>query len=151
MDDAAECGGLSGIIGKHYETSQIGPLAKCLETGRIITQTDYGDSIELETYSIDGWIALGLKGRETTLGALIAEGEDVGATGVFDPTLEGRKLTFQKDGEQITDVETGTTWNVLGQAIDGELAGQSLQPIVHGNHFWFSWAAFKPDTLIYGS
>ena len=73
---AAECGGLSDIIGKHYKTSQIGPLARCLETGRIITQTDYGDAIELETYSIDGWIALGLKGRETTLGALIAEVDD---------------------------------------------------------------------------
>jgi hypothetical protein len=26
-----------------------------------------------------------------------------------------------------------------------------LTPVVHGDHFWFSWAAFKPDTIIYGS
>jgi len=24
-----------------------------------------------------------------------------------------------------------------------------LTKIVHADHFWFAWAAFKPDTLIY--
>jgi hypothetical protein len=38
---------------------------------------------------------------------------------------------------------------VLGQAVAGPLAGTQLTPIVHGDHFWFSWAAFKPDTIIY--
>jgi hypothetical protein len=47
------------------------------------------------------------------------------------------------------DEETGSSWNVLGQAIDGPLAGKSLTPIVHGDHFWFARAAFKPDTIIY--
>lgn len=73
---AAECGGLNGIVGNRYKVDQTGPLAKCIETGRIITQTDYGESIEIGTHSIDGWIALGLKGRENTLGALIAEVDD---------------------------------------------------------------------------
>jgi len=81
--------------------------------------------------------------------ATIAQGEDVGATGVFDRTLDGQRLSFQfKDGVFV-DKETGSTWNVLGQAIDGPLTGESLTPVVHGNHFWFAWAAFKPDTLIY--
>jgi hypothetical protein len=91
-------------------------------------------------------------GTSSALGAgVIAEGEDVGATGVFDPNLDGQKLTFSKEGRHIVDAESGSTWNVLGQAIDGRLEGQSLQPIVHGDHFWFSWAAFKPDTIIFGS
>ena len=77
--------------------------------------------------------------------------EDLGATGVFDPHLDGRKLTFERDGDRIVDRETGSAWNILGQAVDGPLAGQELTPIVHGDHFWFSWAAFKPDTVIYGS
>lgn len=89
-------------------------------------------------------------GTSSALGSgVIANAEDVGATGVFDPTVNGRSLTFQQEGEQIVDAETGSTWNILGQAIDGELAGESLQPIVHGDHFWFSWAAFRPDTIIY--
>jgi hypothetical protein len=81
--------------------------------------------------------------------ATIAEGADVGATGVFDAVLDGQRLTFRRDGDKIVDEETGSTWNVLGQAIDGPLAGKSLAPIVHGDHFWFAWAAFKPDTIIY--
>ena len=40
-------------------------------------------------------------------------------------------------------------WLALGQAVEGSLAGKSLSPIVHGDHFWFAWAAFKPDTIIY--
>jgi hypothetical protein len=91
-------------------------------------------------------------GTSSALGAgVIAQGEDVGATGVFDPNLDGRKLTFRKDGEHIIDEETGSTWNILGQAVDGPLAGQELAPVVHGDHFWFSWAAFKPETIIYNS
>jgi hypothetical protein len=89
-------------------------------------------------------------GTASALGAaVIAVGEDVGATGVFDPTLDGQKLTFRWEGDQIVDEETGSRWNVLGQSVDGALAGRELAPIVHGNPFWFSWAAFKPDTVIY--
>ena len=89
-------------------------------------------------------------GTASALGAaVIAVGEDVGATGVFDPTLDGQKLTFRWEGDQIVDEQTGSRWNVLGQAVDGALAGRQLMPIVHGNPFWFSWAAFKPDTILY--
>lgn len=91
-------------------------------------------------------------GTSSALGAgEIAQGEDVGATGVFNPNLNGQKLTFIKEGGQIIDEETASTWNIVGQAIDGPLAGEALAPIVHGDHFWFSWAAFKPDTIIFGS
>jgi hypothetical protein len=79
----------------------------------------------------------------------IAAGNDVGATGVFNPELDGQTLTFKKVREVIIDEQTNSTWNILGQAIDGPLQGQSLTPIVHGDHFWFSWAAFKPETSIY--
>jgi len=91
-------------------------------------------------------------GTSSALGdRTIAAAQDVGATGVFDPNLDGQKLTFQRDGEAMVDAETGSTWNILGQAIDGPLAGEQLEPIVHGDHFWFSWAAFKPDTIIYSA
>ena len=82
---------------------------------------------------------------------IIFRSEDVGATGVFDPNLNGQLLTFIKDGDVITDEQSGSTWNIIGRAIDGPLAGEQLTPIVHGDHFWFSWAAFRPDTIIYGS
>ena len=80
---------------------------------------------------------------------LIQESREVGATGVFDPNLGGRRLTFRAEGDTIVDVETESIWNIFGEAISGTLAGSKLAPIVHGDHFWFAWAAFNPDTRIY--
>ena len=82
-------------------------------------------------------------------GGLIVDSRDVGATGVFDPVLDDRKLTFRPEGATIVDNETGSVWNILGHAVEGPLAGQALTPIVHGDHFWFAWGAFKPDTKVY--
>ena len=88
--------------------------------------------------------------RSALDGRAIADSKEVGATGVFDRELAGQRLTFQWDGEGFTDAETGSRWNILGQATDGPLAGGQLTPIVHANHFWFAWAAFRPDTEIVG-
>jgi hypothetical protein len=88
-----------------------------------------------------------------TLSALdksaITESKDIGAAGVFIPEADGRRLTFTAQDDGFVDAETGSLWNVLGQAIDGPLAGARLAPVVHGNHFWFAWAAFRPDTRIW--
>ena len=81
----------------------------------------------------------------------IGGSRDVGATGVFDPQVDGQNLTFSADGDDIVDAETGSVWNILGQAVEGPLTGKRLTAIVHANHFWFAWGAFKPDTLIYKS
>ena len=78
-------------------------------------------------------------GTASALGAsIIAEAEDVGATGVFDPWLGSEKLTFRVEGDRIVDNETGSTWNILGQAVDGPHEGETLSPVIHGDHFWFS-------------
>jgi len=81
---------------------------------------------------------------------VLAEGRDVGAATVFDPNLEGQKLRFRADGDEIVDEQTGSTWNLLGQATSGPLKGKELTPIPHrGSQLWFSWVVFKPDTIIY--
>lgn len=82
----------------------------------------------------------------------IDDGEDIGATGVFVARIDGDAVTFQREGGQdapITDVETGSTWSITGLATDGLLAGTQLEPVAHGNHFWFAWAAFSPATTIW--
>ena len=83
----------------------------------------------------------------------IDDSRDIGSTGVFVPEADGRKLTFRLEGTpedgSIVDNETGSTWSILGSAISGPLAGTQLERIVHQDHFWFAWAAFKPNTLIY--
>lgn len=80
---------------------------------------------------------------------LIAAGRAVGSTAAYSRVLDGRELKFQYANEKITDLETGSEWNVLGQAVAGDLAGTQLSPVVSINHFWFSWAAFKPETRIF--
>lgn len=90
-------------------------------------------------------------GTASALGApTIANAEDVGATGVYEPFVDGEKLTFIMEDGQIMDENTGSTWNLAGQATAGPLAGMELTRIVSGDHFWFSWAAFRPDTIVYG-
>ena len=70
----------------------------------------------------------------------------VGSTGVFDPVADGLSLTFTADEGVIVDEQTGSAWSILGEALAGPLAGAKLEPIAHGHHFWFAWAAFRPDT-----
>jgi hypothetical protein len=103
-------------------------------------------------YTVDGQdvVVFFKSGTASALDASsISESRDVGATGLFSAEVDGRKLTFQSDGARFVDNETGSVWNILGHATEGALAGTRLTPIVHGNHFWFAWGAFKPDTLIY--
>ena len=83
-------------------------------------------------------------------GSDIASSRDVGATGVYDRRLGDLTLTFRPDSGAFIDEETGSTWNVLGRAVDGPLEGETLTPVIHANHFWFAWAAFKPTTRVWG-
>ena len=80
---------------------------------------------------------------------LIGESNEIGASGVFEATLDGAKLTFRSEGDAFIDYETSSTWNILGKAVKGPMAGAALTPIAHGDHFWFAWGAFEPDTEIY--
>lgn len=103
-----------------------------------------------DTQSEHDLVLFHIPGAASALDAsTITGGRDIGATAVFDPNLNGQKLTFYKDGQQIRDQQTNSLWNIFGLALEGDLAGQQLTPIIHADHFWFSWAAFRPDTIIY--
>ena len=79
----------------------------------------------------------------------IAEGRDVGSSGVFRATLGTREMSFEAvDGGHFTDRDTGSTWDVTGRAIRGPLTGRRLEAVPHGDYLWFAWAAFRPDTEI---
>jgi len=79
----------------------------------------------------------------------IPQGRDVGAANVFSRKLDRQVLTFRFEDERIIDDQTGSEWNVLGKAVRGKLEGKQLEPVVSINHFWFSWAAFRPETRIF--
>lgn len=79
----------------------------------------------------------------------IATSRDIGAAAVFSPRVEGRRLTFKMTDGRFFDDQTKSAWTILGTATAGRLAGKRLVPMVHGNHFWFSWASYRPQTRVY--
>ena len=79
----------------------------------------------------------------------IAGGRDVGTGAAFSRELDGRVLEFELQDGAIRDRQTASSWNLLGAATAGPLQGSRLRPVVSVNHFWFSWAAFRPETRIY--
>lgn len=74
------------------------------------------------------------------------DGEEVGSVGVFRPLLDGRRLTFAVRAGRLVDEQTGSTWNVMGEATSGDLKGGRLPAVVHVDTFWFAWVGFRPDT-----
>jgi hypothetical protein len=81
--------------------------------------------------------------------ASIDAGADVGATGVFRRSVGGQELNFTPGGDdRFTDAETGSSWTVLGIAVDGPLAGTQLERIPHDDTFWFVQFAFRPETRV---
>lgn len=79
----------------------------------------------------------------------VREGRDVGSTGVYDPRVDGRPLTFSAaGGAAFHDRQTDSRWTVAGVAIEGPLKGTRLTALPHQDAFWFAWAAFQPDTAL---
>lgn len=70
----------------------------------------------------------------------------------YDRRAARRTLTFDaEDGPfpfRLRDRETGTTWDLTGLAVAGELAGLRLDPIPTYSAMWFAWASFHPGTEI---
>jgi hypothetical protein len=81
-------------------------------------------------------------------GGAVDTGRDVGASGVFRPRSGGQDLTFRPTGEGFVDDQTGSTWDIFGEAVDGPLEGRRLQAVPHVDTFWFAWAAFQPETRV---
>ena len=82
--------------------------------------------------------------------SVISKGKDIGAVAVYERQIGDQRLTFSanEDGT-FSDAETGSTWDILGEAINGPLAGEQLTAVLHFDHFWFAWAAFFPATELY--
>lgn len=106
--------------------------------------------LEVDGRPVTVWWA---PGQASALDATdVDSGQDVGSTGAFVPVLDdGTELTFAPDASDETrfvDDQTGSTWNLVGEAVEGELEGTQLQPVTRDDTFWFVWFAFRPDTRI---
>lgn len=72
---------------------------------------------------------------------------------VFNRSLEdGTVLEFepvQNAGAVVLKDNEGNTWDVFGEAIDGNRAGTKLSPTSSFVGFWMAWGAFYPGAEIY--
>jgi hypothetical protein len=115
-----------------------------LEEVRVFHDTRQGDDLVVL------WIPGGVSALDAST---IDAGRAVGSTAVFKRAVDGQSLTFVLNPEDETeesflDDQTGSVWNIFGLAVSGPLAGTQLGSMIKTDHFWFAWAAFRPDTVI---
>ena len=67
----------------------------------------------------------------------------------FSRLVGGEALTFSIARGVITDAETGSTWSLFGEAVEGELSGASLRSLPTRRAFWFSIAIAVPGIEIW--
>jgi hypothetical protein len=75
----------------------------------------------------------------------IRDSRAVGTAAAFDRRLSGRTLSFTSSAPGIvSDSQTGSHWDLTGQAIRGLLRGGQLHRLRDLQAFWFAVAAFLP-------
>ena len=130
---------MTRIVGIEANEAALGVPLFVLQEEQVVTAEIGGTEI----------VVLWQSGTASALDARnVAGGDDIGATGVFIPVVDGQDLTFTPTEGGFIDDQTGSTWNILGTAVDGELEGSQLQSLTHVDTFWFAWSAFRPDTAI---
>ncbi|MCY3567795.1 MAG: DUF3179 domain-containing protein [Chloroflexi bacterium] len=115
-----------------------------LEVERVLH--DSFDGIDLVVFWTPG-------ARSALDASVIGSARQIGATAVFETSLDGRRLAFQPNpddpsGQSFIDEQTGSTWDIFGRAFAGPLEGAQLTRVVHSDHFWFAWQAFHPTTML---
>ena len=92
--------------------------------------------------------------NETVSGAQIVIFYDAGAESAiaFSRVVDGQTATFERvDGSQflVRDNETGSTWDITGQAVSGPALGGSLAYVASYISEWYGWSAYHPSTTIF--
>ena len=89
------------------------------------------------------------------LALLIVWSRDADLAIPYDRVVDGQELTFTIDTTTgfpftLVDNETGTRWNVKGEAIEGIHAGKRLRQVPAYTAFWFAWVTFWQNTEVWG-
>ena len=101
------------------------------------------------------YIAINDHFEETALAIFFSPAGSL-ALGYSRVLADGRELHFDPVentigdlAPQFVDSETGSTWTMLGAAIDGPLKGQQLLQIATYSSYWFAWSSFWQDSQIW--
>ena len=64
-----------------------------------------------------------------------------------DELVDQEELDYEP--MMLCDLETGSWWHATnGTCVEGELAGEKLEPVAAGLSFWFAWTNFHPSTRL---
>lgn len=73
-----------------------------------------------------------------------------GPTGsAYSADIDGEALSFSYRDSRFVDDQTGSQWNLAGQAIGGPLKGRQLPPLPSRYTFWFAYIAAMPSSDLY--
>ena len=139
--------GTSGL-GSQFVQSLLSWDSRLPEGTVVVGVTSSGDS---RAYALD-ILKEGLGAVNDTLAELpiVVFHNKANSFGIaYARVLDGQTLTFAATGGLIVDDQSGSTWNLEGVAVDGPLAGRSLEFVTSFITEWYGWSAFHPDTEIY--
>jgi len=117
-----------------------------LAPASLVVAVTIGDTVR--AYQVDD---LGSPINDTVEGSPIVILPTEGGGASFGAISNGDVLTFERRGDRIIDAETESTWSAGSVAIDGELAGATLDPIASRTQFWFALVGAFPDVEVFTS
>ncbi len=80
---------------------------------------------------------------------LLLSSEDGSSPFAYNRTIDNQELKFEIKGDQLTDTNTQSKWNLFGQCTEGQLKGKQLQKIQFYQQFIRAWISFNPDSTYY--
>ena len=149
----------SGLLSPSFQSTDIDERLPAKE--RVVGIRSAGDAVAVRHAHLEDsgvvevdlagvpLVVWNLPGASSALDAPeLSNGLDVGSSGVFERQLDGQLLSFTRSGNGFRDTETGSTWNLFGEATAGELAGSRLRAREFVDTFWFAWGTFEPESRI---
>ncbi len=80
---------------------------------------------------------------------LLISSEDGSSPFAYDRAIDAAILQFEINGDQLTDTNTRSTWNIFGYCIEGQLQGTQLRGVQIYQQFIRAWASFHPHSTYY--
>ena len=78
---------------------------------------------------------------------LIVFDRETTAVWIYDRTVDGKVLSFERSGTFVKDRETAGLWDpAKGQAVEGPQQGKQLKPLVGIVAYRRAWRDFHPDS-----
>lgn len=123
-----------------------------LESEELVLGVVVGDTYV--TYPLDELTQTEGVLNETVAGAQIVIFYDARAVSAiaFSRVVGDQVATFERiDGSEflVRDSETGSTWDMTGQAVSGPALGGSLAFVASYISEWYGWSAYHPSTTIF--